>query len=93
MEADNANNVSDTKGQKCWVAKCAYSPVDNVMINSLASPLNYSELTINQKNEKILKAGCGASRILRYYHERGYNIAGLDYINSNLKSAKPFFDN
>ena len=41
---------------------------------------------------KILEAGCGAGRILRYYHERGYDIVGIDFIDiavSKLKDIDP----
>jgi SAM-dependent methyltransferase len=44
------------------------------------------------KTVKILEAGCGAGRILRYYHDRGYDIIGIDLIAvaiSKLKEIDP----
>ncbi len=47
---------------------------------------------MQDKAGKILEAGCGAGRILRYYHDRGYDIIGIDFIDvaiSKLKEIDP----
>ena len=64
-----------------WTKRWADIPADQPMQNHDAYPLKYAELTVNKKDGRILEAGCGAGRILRYYHGRGYDILGIDFID------------
>ena len=48
-------------------------------------PLKYALKTIKNKSGKILEAGCGTGRIVRYFHNRDYDIEGFDYIDSAIK--------
>lgn len=63
-----------------WAQRWADIPADKPMENRNAYPLKYAEMTVTARDEPILEAGCGAGRILRYYHERGYDIFGMDFI-------------
>jgi SAM-dependent methyltransferase len=63
-----------------WAARWADIPADQPMQNRDVYPLKYAELTVKDKDQPILEAGCGAGRLLRYYHDRGYDIVGMDYI-------------
>ena len=57
-----------------------------------AYPLKYAQMTVKDKAGKILEAGCGAGRILRYYHDLGYDIIGIDFIDvaiSKLNKIDP----
>ena len=58
------------------------------MDNADAYPLKYAELTILSREGKILEAGCGAGRLLRYYKQRGYNISGIDFIENAITKLK-----
>ena len=58
------------------------------MENPNVYPLKYAELTIQSKEGKILEAGCGAGRILRYYKDRGYDITGFDFIEGTVEKLK-----
>lgn len=60
------------------------------MENENAYPLKYSRMTIQDgdKAGKILEAGCGAGRILRYYHNKGYDITGIDFIDVAIDKLK-----
>jgi SAM-dependent methyltransferase len=82
-----------TRGAKdYWLARWKEISVDNAMENLDAYPLKYANMIINSKEGKILEAGCGAGRILRYYHDNGHNIVGFDYIEtviSKLKAVDP----
>ena len=51
-------------------------------------PLKYSNLIIQNKEDKILEAGCGAGRILRFYHNLGYDIKGIDLVGDVIKKLK-----
>lgn len=75
-----------------WVKRWEDIPADQPMENHLVYPLKYAQETIQDPNGKILEAGCGAGRILRYYHNTGLNITGFDFIEvaiTKLKSADP----
>lgn len=75
-----------------WTKRWADIPADNPMQNHNAYPLKYAEMTVKDKQGKILEAGCGAGRILRYYHDLGYDIVGMDFIEvaiSKLKEIDP----
>lgn len=82
-----------TRGVKeYWTARWDDIPVDAPMENLDVYPLKYAQMTVQEKSGKILEAGCGAGRVLRYYHDRGYNILGFDFIDvaiSKLKQIDP----
>lgn len=71
-----------------WTSRWADIPADQPMENINVYPLKYAEMTIKERDGRILEAGCGAGRILRYYHERGYKITGMDFINIAIKKLK-----
>lgn len=74
--------------KKYWTTRWDDIPADAPMENSDIYPLKYAELAIKNKNSKILEAGCGAGRILRNYHNRGYYIVGFDYIAVAIEKLK-----
>ncbi len=71
-----------------WKQRWSTIPVDNAMENTSVYPLKYSELIVSDKNGKILEAGCGNGRILRYYKNRGYDIVGVDFISEAIDKLK-----
>lgn len=82
-----------TRGVKeYWTARWDDIPADAPMENLSVYPLKYAQMTVKDKAGKILEAGCGAGRILRYYHNQGYDILGFDFIDvaiSKLKEIDP----
>jgi len=55
-------------------------------------PLKYARMAVTEKMGRVLEAGCGAGRILRYYHSNGYDIIGFDFIDvaiSKLREGDP----
>lgn len=82
----NANN------KDYWTKRWDEIPADSPMENLSVYPLKYAQMTVKDKAGKILEAGCGAGRILRNYHDQGYDIVGIDFIDvaiSKLKEADP----
>lgn len=71
-----------------WTQRWENIPADLPMKNLDAYPLKYAGLTIQNKDGKILEAGCGAGRVLRYYHDRGYDIVGMDFIEGAITKLK-----
>lgn len=75
-----------------WTRRWADIPADVPMQNRTVYPLKYAEQTVTGKDGPILEAGCGAGRILRYYHQSGYDITGFDFIAvaiEKLRAADP----
>lgn len=80
---------SDNKAY--WTKRWSDIDSDEPMENRDAYPLKYAEM-VAAKNGPILEAGCGAGRILRYYHDLGYDITGIDFIDvaiDKLHKADP----
>lgn len=78
-----------TRGVKeYWTNRWADIQADTPMENTQVYPLKYAEMTVTDKAGKILEAGCGAGRILRYYHDRGYDILGMDFIDVAIDKLK-----
>jgi len=71
-----------------WTKRWDDIPADEPMDNPSVYPLKYAQMTVNDKTGKILEAGCGAGRILRYYHDRGYDIKGIDFIDVAISKLK-----
>lgn len=72
-----------------WTDRWEDLEVDSVMSNKDIYPLKYSENLIkNDKHNSILEAGCGNGRLLKYYHNNGYDIFGIDFIDSAVKKLK-----
>lgn len=81
-----------SNNKEYWLKRWANIPPDAAMENVDVYPLKYSEMVIRDDGGKILEAGCGAGRILRYYHNRHFNIVGIDFINvavDKLKAMDP----
>ena len=71
-----------------WAKRWGDIPADAPMENLNVYPLRYAEMAIKDKTGKILEAGCGAGRVLRYYHNQGYNILGFDFIKVAIDKLK-----
>ncbi|MEI7611263.1 MAG: class I SAM-dependent methyltransferase [Betaproteobacteria bacterium] len=78
----NANN------KDYWTKRWDDIPADSPMENLEVYPLKYAQMTVVDKAGKILEAGCGAGRILRYYHERNHDIIGIDFIAGAINKLK-----
>ena len=61
----------DNDNKSYWKNRWTNIEADMPMTNLDKYPLKFSNLIINDKKQIILEAGCGAGRILRYYHECG----------------------
>ena len=71
-----------------WTSRWDDIPADQPMENNQVYPLKYSEQTVIDRQGKILEAGCGAGRILRYYHNQKLDIVGMDFIEVAIEKLK-----
>ena len=67
-----------------WTNRWVEIPADEPMTNTEVYPLKYAERIINEKGARILEAGCGAGRLMRFYHDKGHDIIGFDYIKEAI---------
>ena len=75
-----------------WADRWDKVPADVEMSNVDAYPLKYALETVVSSGGAILEAGCGAGRVVRYFHNRGFEIVGVDFIEAaidKLRSADP----
>ena len=63
-----------------WTSRWSKIDSDLPMTNVEVYPLKYAIETAKDEKGKILEAGCGAGRVLRYFHNLGIDIIGVDYI-------------
>jgi SAM-dependent methyltransferase len=71
-----------------WTKRWDDIPADAPMENVDAYPLKYAQMTVKDASGKILEAGCGAGRVVRYYHNRGFDILGFDFIDVAISKLK-----
>jgi len=71
-----------------WTSRWDEIPVDQPMENTDIYPLKYAEEMILDHNVKVLEAGCGAGRVLRYYHNQGVDIIGMDFVDVAIDKLK-----
>jgi len=73
-----------TDVKQYWINRWANVPVDNLMANELAYPLKDALRAVTSSSGRILEAGCGAGRILRYFHKSGHDIVGIDFVEGAI---------
>ena len=71
-----------------WTSRWDDIPADEPMENVKAYPLKYAEQTVIDRKGNILEAGCGAGRLLRFYHDLGVDIVGIDFIPVAIEKLK-----
>ncbi len=71
-----------------WNDRWSSIPVDMAIANENKYPLKYAIDAVALSSEPILEAGCGAGRVLRYFHQRSKNIYGIDYIDCAINKLK-----
>lgn len=71
-----------------WTSRWDDIPADEPMANAEVYPLKYAEQTVIDRKGTVLEAGCGAGRILRFYHDLGMDIVGIDFIPVAIEKLK-----
>lgn len=67
-----------------WARRWAAIPADEAAANPEAYPLRYALEALRGVRGRVLEAGCGSGRILRHFHEHGWDIVGMDYVAPGL---------
>lgn len=74
-----------TDNKEYWAKRWDDVPVDDPMTNESKYPLCYALKMVGDQKGRILEAGCGVGRILRYFHDRGWEIVGMDFISGAIE--------
>ena len=74
--------------QAYWQERWERVPVDNPVSNLDTYPIKYAEMTVRSGSGRILEAGCGNGRVLRFYKDKGFDIAGVDFAETALRKLK-----
>ena len=76
-----------------WDQRWSNIAADEAMVNIEKYPLACARAALSQGNYKnkaikILEAGCGNGRLLRYFHGQGYDIVGIDFIQTAIEKIQ-----
>jgi SAM-dependent methyltransferase len=70
----------EKKSPEYWISRWDKIPVDAPAEGHDRYPLLYANIVVRNADGEILELGCGAGRLLRYYHARGARIVGVDNV-------------
>ena len=71
-----------------WNSRWNDISADQPMENNQVYPSKYAEQKVKDKYGRILVAGCGAGRTLRYYHNKKMDIIGIDFIQVAIEKSR-----
>jgi SAM-dependent methyltransferase len=78
----------EVSSKEYWETRWSNVDLDSQLSNLNVYPLKYAEMVVGRSDGAILEVGCGAGRVLRYYHNREIKITGIDYIQSVVDRLK-----
>jgi SAM-dependent methyltransferase len=70
----------EKKSPDYWITRWNQIPVDEPAEGHDSYPLLYANIVVRDRDGEVLELGCGAGRLLRYYHARGTKIVGVDNV-------------
>jgi len=70
----------EKKSDDYWISRWNQIPVDAPAEGHDSYPLLYANMVVKDAQGEVLELGCGAGRLLRYYHARGVSIVGVDNV-------------
>jgi SAM-dependent methyltransferase len=85
----------ERKSPEYWTSRWNQIPVDAPAEGHNLYPLLYANMVVGDQDGEVLELGCGAGRIVRYYHAKGTKIVGVDNVAvviSKLKECDPQLD-
>jgi SAM-dependent methyltransferase len=70
----------EKKSAEYWTTRWNEIPVDAPAEGHDSYPLLYANIVVRDRDDEVLELGCGAGRLLRYYHSKGAKIVGVDNV-------------
>ena len=74
--------------QAYWQARWDAVPADEGTLNLMRYPGVYAQQIMPRIDGPVLEAGCGAGRVVRYFHDIGHDIVGIDFIPDVLHKIR-----
>lgn len=73
-----------------WENRWTSIDVDDAMTNKNQYPLKFTinAIKYSDKSQKILEAGCGPGRIIKFLFNLGYDVTGIDFIDIAIQKIK-----
>ena len=73
-----------------WENRWSSIDVDDAMTNKNQYPLKFTinAIKYSDKSQKILEAGCGPGRIVKFLFNLGYDVTGIDFIDTAIQKIK-----
>ena len=68
------------KSPEYWTSRWTQIPVDAPAEGHDSYPLLYANMVVRDRDGEVLELGCGAGRLVRYYHAKGTKIVGVDNV-------------
>ena len=84
MRKTYRNQTSFDYWKSRWESVEADAPMQNTKKYPLICALKILEGCQVEKT-RILEAGCGTGRLLRHFHQKGFNIIGIDFIPNAIE--------
>jgi SAM-dependent methyltransferase len=82
----------EKKSPEYWISRWSRIPVDAPAEGHDCYPLLYANMVVRNGDGEVLELGCGAGRLLRYYHAQGTSIVGVDSVEvviTKLQACDP----
>jgi SAM-dependent methyltransferase len=70
----------EKKSPEYWNSRWSQIPVDEPAEGHDSYPLLYANMVVPGGDGEVLELGCGAGRLLRYFHAKGTKIVGVDNV-------------
>lgn len=68
-----------------WRSRWERIPVDEAAQGHDRYPLLYANMVVGKPPGEVLELGCGAGRLVRYFHQQGVAIVGVDSVASAIR--------
>lgn len=73
-----------------WDRRWAQLPVDRPAGGADRYPLAHAERLVRDVDGPLLELGCGPGRLLRNYHQRGFDILGVDSVEEVVRKLDAY---
>jgi SAM-dependent methyltransferase len=78
----------EKKSPEYWISRWDQIPVDAPAEGYDRYPLLYANMVVRNNDGEVLELGCGAGRLVRYYHAKGTRIVGVDNVAVVIRKLK-----
>ena len=78
----------EQRSPEYWASRWDSIPVDAPAQGHDRYPLLFANLVVGSPPGEVLELGCGAGRLVRYYHQSGVKITGVDNVEAAVRKLQ-----